>query len=181
MHRHRTSIPQPIWDNIIDVWTKQFYWKNKWRCKPYLDESDLVQEGKLLFLRLLERYPDIFEQRRMMALYKNSYRNWLYTQGCFYPYYGPSELQIIPIDLLSDRIGDTTNAGYLAAHLAKMPLELQVVVDKLLEPSVPQNTKPVGKNPKPRSHINKRLRRELKLTVSTDPTGWLHRYLGFKT
>lgn len=65
----------PHWDGPIEGWTIKFLRKQAWRTMPTYDFDDLYQNAYLIFLRLVDHYPNVVDEPHFQSLYQTSLYN----------------------------------------------------------------------------------------------------------
>lgn len=74
--KKRVRVWEPEWSGPFIGWTKAYIRQNRWRLEPGLyDDDDLMQEGYVKFLHMVNTYPLVVEPAHFMALYKTAFRN----------------------------------------------------------------------------------------------------------
>lgn len=64
-------------DKGVRGWIKNTASKNFWRVAEYYEFEDLVQDGGLVYARIVSRYPGL-NQKQLMALFKTAYINHIH-------------------------------------------------------------------------------------------------------
>src|SRR5260221_11573880 len=106
----------PEWGNEFAKYATNLHKAQKWRVDPMLDLEDLLQDAFLIFTKIKVTYPRVIEPRHFMALYKRALINSLHDKAAYKQRRGNIcvHLGIDAADLGIGRIGETSNAGYLA-------------------------------------------------------------------
>ena len=56
---------------------------NYWRVSSWVELDDLIQDGYVLWFRLIEHYDEVTELKHMMSLFQRSYTNYLHDLSKF--------------------------------------------------------------------------------------------------
>jgi hypothetical protein len=159
---------EPVWEDTFSSWAISTIRKQRWRCDIIEDEEDLLQDAHLLFLKLAARYPRVIEARHFMALFKTALNNHIHDKSRYLQRKHACHVEL-PMDtseLCIGHIGDTTNAGYMAALLAEAPEELKLALALLTEE--PHRLEALITPKEPRENLNMKLRRILGLADTFD-------------
>lgn len=118
------------WGREYEGWAASFIKSNIWRCDRVYEFQDLMQEAYLTFVKVMNTYPRVIEARHFMALYKRAMINQMHDRSC---YKQRREALVTDVsmdisDLYAGRIGEVTNAGYLAVFLGEIPDELKLAL-----------------------------------------------------
>ncbi len=134
-----------------------------------LDLEDLLQDAFLIFTKIKVTYPRVIEPRHFMALYKRALINSLHDKAAYKQRRENIgvHLGIDAADLGIGRIGETSNAGYLAVLISEMPDELQAVLNRLAQGLPLEKRRPYALQP--REGLSMQLRRHLRLPINSDP------------
>lgn len=155
----------PLWEGPIKNWVTKQIKRQKWRCDKIYDFEDLIQEGYLIFMKLVAKYPRVTEPQNFMALYKTAFTNFIHDKAAYMQRKRCCHDEL-PHDVseLWNVLGETTNAGYLTAILAEAPEELRLALDLIAENPDSLKHQPRG----PRENLNMKLRRILALEDTFD-------------
>jgi len=105
-----------------------------WRVAETHDRDDLMQEGYLVFIRCAARYPLLDTAKHFMALFKRAWANHVNdlstkaTRARQVGYKEPEDWLRRPVE----QIGETDNAGVLAAMVRQAPREVMLVLNLFL-------------------------------------------------
>jgi hypothetical protein len=162
---------QLAWSSSIEKWTAAQIYKNMWRFDRVETPEDVMQDARLLFHTLLQKYPIVTENAHFFALYKTSLLRMFVDKSRI------KQKSVVDAgDELTDHGVDHSNYGYLAAILDEMPEELQLVLKTLTMGKIRLKLDRPTKRPTPRENLNMRLKRQLSLQTE-DPVGALRAYL----
>lgn len=166
----------PTWDKVIEGYTVKFCQKNSWRCDHIHQVIDLMQDAYLVFVKVRDAYPRVVEARHFMALYKRALANNVHDKSAYKRRKDAAEVYLSAdvSEFCVGRIGEVTNAGYVAALIAEMPEELRMVLNRLAQ-GVPQE--PRRRGLQPRESLTMQLRRLLRLPINSDPMTMIKRVL----
>ncbi len=161
----------PLWDGPVKHWAIKFNRDNQWRRERIHDDSDLLQDAYLVFMKICRRYPRVVEAAHFMALFKTALRNEWHDKSkrdgrkraC------GQDLTEALAQLYAGRIGELTNAGYASLLLAEAPDELKLALALLAEH--PESLRAHRHRGQPRENLNMKLRRILSLDASCDVVG----------
>lgn len=67
----------PVFGGTLVKWMRTVAEAQAWRTRPYLDTDDLMQEGYLLFHKLVERYPRVDSPQHFGALMRTSFHRMI--------------------------------------------------------------------------------------------------------
>lgn len=167
--RVRVSLNELTWEGPVKNWTKGFIRSQRWRCDPIINEpDDLIQEGHIVFLKIITAYPRVIEPRQLMALYKAAFTNLIHDKSC-YRHRRHHERAPQDISELYDLVSETTNSGYIRALLDEAPQELKLALELVAAGS--HGLKPDKQSPQT---LNMKLRRILGLESTFDFKAALH-------
>lgn len=125
----------PVWNKDYECWSAKFIKENMWRCDHRLSFQDLMQEAWLIFNHIAQSYPRVIEEKLFMALFKRASINKMHDRSCHKNRRKDSEVRTSKdvSEFFVGRIGEVTNAGYLAAILAEAPEELKLAIKLFAE------------------------------------------------
>jgi hypothetical protein len=149
----------PVWPGPCRTWAAKFISQNKWRCDGIHGSDDLLQDAYLTFNRIAERYPRVVERAHFMAQFKTAMHNEMHDRAR-YTQRKRAIHDSTPADasdLNDQRIGETTNAGYLRALIEEAPEELQLALT-LIEQNPTLLRSPPHRRRQPRNNLNMKLR-----------------------
>jgi DNA-directed RNA polymerase specialized sigma24 family protein len=167
----------PEWSPKIENWTAFQISKNIWRFDQADDFDDLMQQSRILFWQIHERYPNVREPANFFALYKTSLLRRFIDKA--------RARRNSPIDQNVDALataenlelqGNLPNCGLLSKLLEEMPDELKKVLKALTTGRVRRRLDRPTTAKRHRENYNMRLKRQLGLT-SNDPVGDLRNYI----
>lgn len=130
---------RPIYAGTLEAWTVKYAAKNAWRTAPEHDLEDLLQEGRLLFETLREKYPAVIEGAHFTSIYQRSYMN-LITDLAWARTRRPDTVSAdAPIDAEGNSFtlrAAVTDPGYAAVEsdmlLADAPPYINALLQKLV-------------------------------------------------
>lgn len=170
----------PQWNAEYQGWAAKYIRENKWRVDPVHDFDDLMQNAWMLFNHLAATYPRVLNDRQFMGLFKRAMINKFNDYSC----YKRRRAEGMPIvsgdvtEIVSGRIGEQSNAGYIAALIDEMPGDLKLALD-LLSKGV-AHKKPVrraGRRMEKRDNLSHRICRAFGLPKRHDPVSDLKQLL----
>lgn len=172
---------QPVWTSEIEKWTRyqlQIHLFNCSKSTTIKDNAigidDLLQEAKIVFLKLTKTYCIVANEAHFFCLYRTSLSRFLIDRVRA-KHRRPSEY-LVDDNPAQDRVGEVTNAGHLKILIEQMPDELKLVLKALTAGRIRLKLNRPTASLRTRENLNTRLRRQLALT-SADPVGDLKRYL----
>jgi DNA-directed RNA polymerase specialized sigma24 family protein len=189
MSRQLDQAWQPAWDDTFRGWAINFIKANSWRCEAINDFEDLLQDAYLTFRRVKASYPRVTESKHFMALYKIAMRNEMFDRARYKKTKFETEISVDAeaFQVLSERIGEHGNQGYLLALLSELPYEVKLLLaafndNKKLE-LLRKNSKrsqlaKLAGIPEERKNLNTKMCRILGLPAGTDLVGPLKSALG---
>jgi DNA-directed RNA polymerase specialized sigma24 family protein len=65
----------PSWEGVIEGWSRKFIRLHQWRCDSIHTPDDLIQDAYLIYLKVYERYPRIYDPPHFMALFQRAMWN----------------------------------------------------------------------------------------------------------
>lgn len=132
--RKTTVASIPAWDPDIKKWTAAFSHRNFWKCKDYsLSREDLVQEGWLVYNRVLAKYSHITNPGHFFSLYRTSFEREFFD----FMEKGDQLRSIVDttVDLyLGEQFSDCGENAAFARLLAEGPEELRLVLSMFNDP-----------------------------------------------
>jgi len=152
----------PTWGKEYEKWSAGFIKEHKWRVDRMYDHADLMQEAWLVFNYVENAYPRCNDPGHFMALFKRAMINKMHDRSCRVKRRKETAEDPVSCDIyevLSGRIGETTNGGYLAALLNEAPEELKLIIAKLAQADFDE-TPNKGKL-KPRENLSMQVRKLL--------------------
>jgi hypothetical protein len=167
----------PTWSIEFERYAVRYCQKQRWRCDPIHDISDLVQDAYLLFVKLRDYYPRVVDPPHFMALFKAALRNSLHDKALDRKSRDDVE-DYLSTDVSENcvgRIGNMSNAGYVAALIAEMPEELRLALNLLAQGLPTEKAQRTGLQP--RESLTMLLRRLVGLPINSDPLGMIKRVL----
>lgn len=169
----------PVWGKEYQGYTVNFFKHNMWRCDNVHSFQDHLQDAYLIFMKCQSMYPRVIEPRHFMALYKRALANSTHDKALYKQRRGAVEvfLSSDASDFQVGRIGDLTNAGYLAALLAELPEELRLMLNKLAQGLPLEPAQPKRRGLQPRESLSMQLRRLCRLPMNSDPLGIIKRLI----
>lgn len=168
----------PEWSTKIEAWTSYQVSKNIWRFDRIEDHEDLMQQARILFWQLSERYPNITEPAHFFALYKTSLlRRFIDKARARQKSLIDQNVDAADVAEKLEVEGNLPNCGTLAKVLEEMPDELKSILRALTTGRVRRTLdRPPSIAKRYRENHNMRLKRQLNLT-SEDPVGDLKNYI----
>lgn len=174
--KRETFVFTPIWGPEYEKWAKGFIRNHKWRVDRLLDEDDLMQEAWITFNYVANTYPRCNCSKHFMALFKRAMINKMNDRSCRVKRRRETPEGAISCDItevLSGRIGEITNGGYLAALLNEQPEELKIVLKMLADGKLDAPEREKGLQP--RENFSMRAKRLL--GIKGDPVRELRQLL----
>lgn len=172
----RKIVWTPQWTAEFSGYSFNYIRENKWRVDQVHDTDDLMQISWVLFDHLATTYPRVVSQREFMALFKRALTNKFNDMSC----HKKRRVEAMPIvpgdvtEIISGRIGEASNAGYVTALIAELPEEMKIALD-LLSHSVPHSPR-TGRGMIKRENLSTRICRTLGIPRS-DPVAGLKQLL----
>lgn len=127
---------QPRFEGPIQGWTVNYCRKHAWKTEGSQQWDDLMQEAYLVFLRCVERYPDVEEAPHFMALYKRAWANEmtdLANKDTALRQEVPFPTTIVDGDVIElEVMGEHYHDGNLATLLRQAPKEVLMVLNLFL-------------------------------------------------
>ena len=159
------------WGREFEGYAANFYMANKWRCDHIHSLPDLMQDAYLIFLNVKLTYPKVIEPKNFMALYKRALANNMHDKAAYKKRKNAVDVHLSAdvADFFTGRIGELTNAGYLAALIDELPDELKLVLKTLNDGLPPEKPEPKRYGIQPREGLSMQLRRLLHLPINSDP------------
>jgi DNA-directed RNA polymerase specialized sigma24 family protein len=74
LHRERLDFV-PKWEGTIERQAYAMALASEWKTRPFHDADDLLQEARFIFLRCVDAYPDVTEEKHFATLVRNGFRN----------------------------------------------------------------------------------------------------------
>lgn len=159
----------PQWEGPVKGWARKFLYKNKWRCDPILDADDLLQDAYIVYLKVVDRYPEVREPAHFMSLYQTTLRNEVHTWAR-----QMEDRRGVAVNVEADA-PEYTNWGHVAASLSKAPDELKRVLHIFENSQLlaelqyePKRKRFSRKNLVPRENLNAKLSRLAGLDCNYD-------------
>src|SRR5258706_12980921 len=167
----------PFWGNEYAGYATNLNRSNHWRVDPINDMDDLLQDAYLIFSKVKDAYPRVIEARHFMALYKRALINSLHDKSSYKTRRVDIDVHLSSdaTDLCLGRIGEVTNAGYVAALIEEMPEELKTALNMLARGLPAEKRRPHALQP--RESLTMQLRRLLRLPLNSDPLTIIRRAL----
>jgi len=177
VHRKRAVLSwRPEWSTPIEKWTAYQISKNLWRFDRMDGPDDLMQQARILFWELGQKYPTVEDPRHFFALYKTSLLRRFIDKARTRQRSAIDHL-VNAEDLTIEEEGVPSNAGHLSLILQEMPDELKTVLHALTSGRVRRRLdRPPVTSTRQRENHNMRLKRRFSLTLD-DPVGELKNYL----
>jgi hypothetical protein len=63
----------PQWDGFIEGYVTNYLHQNYWRVQHYMEYEDVVQEARVVFYRVKNKYGKLEHPKHFMALFKTSW------------------------------------------------------------------------------------------------------------
>jgi len=169
---------RPQWGNEYEKWAAKFVRKNLWRCDCVHDFEDMMQEAYLTFVRIADTYPRVIDPKNFMALFKMAMTNKMHDRSLYKKRRNAAEV-VLSMDVsefFTGRIGEMTNAGYLAALINEAPEELKLALATLAK-GLPEKKKSKPGSLKPRKNLSMQVAEALNLGPKADPLTQLKKLL----
>lgn len=165
---------RPEWNSKIENWTKYQITKNLWRFDTIDGPDDVMQQARILFWQLGQRYPDVIEPSHFFALYKTSLLRKFHDKA------RARQRSIIDQEVVAEDVAmgmesSMPNYGHIKLLLEEMPDELKTVLSALTTGRVRLKLDRPTTQKRLRNNHNMRLRKRFSLN-STDPVGDLRAY-----
>jgi hypothetical protein len=139
LRKRQPIIWTPEWGKAYEGWSVTFIKHNIWRVDHIHDFDDLLQEAYLTFQRVSYTYPRVVDEKHFMALFKRAMINKMHDRSCAKRRKEKVEAPLSQevADFFTRRIGEVTNAGYMAALLDEMPEELKLALNIIISRDTP--------------------------------------------
>lgn len=143
------SAPEPGWEGPVEGWVIKFLTREHWKVARTVPWEDAVQEARVVFLRVLRRYPGV-EPAHFMSLFMTSWRNhFLDLANDDTRRRAEVAMPELAPGAQLDSAGDLDNDGFLRTALRQAPREVAMVLSlflnapqELLEAAMgPRNTR----------------------------------------
>jgi hypothetical protein len=169
----------PEWGKEYEGYAANFIRKNAWRCDHINEIKDLMQDAWLVFNKVKQTYPRVIEAKHFMALYKRALANSMHDKSSYKRRKDENEVYLSSdvSDFFVGRIGEVSNAGYLAALINEMPEELQLMLHTMAKGLPPEPTPKRERGLQPRESLSMQLRRLFRLPLNSDPLMMIKRFL----
>lgn len=171
-------------EGVVEGYVVNHLKKELWRISPTHAWEDAMQEARLIFWRCRVRYPDIQEDKHLMALFKTAWTHH-FTDLAKKASAGRHVVCASDLELDEDQspawdlAGSPDNEGLLLLMIKQAPAEVQTVLSlflsapaELLELAA-QAWRASGKK---KAEGNKMINRCLGLPEDRDSIGEVHRY-----
>lgn len=171
---------RPEWTKEFEGYTVKYIKENIWRCDHIHTFDDLLQDAKLLFIKICYSYPRVIEPENFMALYKSALRNDICDKSRYKRRKEALEVHLdddVSVDAIAGRIGEMNNNGYLNALLLELPDELHSVLLAMAQQDEKLEPRKVRTKLRRKENLSKRLARVLRLQTTTDPVRDLELHL----
>jgi len=131
----------PKFKGPIEGFVVNYLRKNMWRVSRYLEHEDLMQEARVLFLKLKERYSEVdgMNDRWFMSLFTRSFSNVITnislkdSKASVEISYGTtSDESDEVLTHLENLVGDVENGGWYSIILQEAPEEVKMVLSVLM-------------------------------------------------
>jgi len=168
-------ISYPLWNQGIEKWTAKKVRENLWRFDPVNDFADVMQEARILFLKLERKYPTVVDAPHFFALYKTSLLRMFIDKS------RSKNLKLVDTTCLHELPEEAQpesnlqNCGLLGLLVEELPSELKTVLRALTSGRVRLKLHKPTKKVRFRENHNMRLRRKYLLKIA-DPVGELKNY-----
>lgn len=120
---HRTIARRQM-DDGARKWLIKTARKNLWRVADYYDLDDLIQDGLIVWARVVKKYPRAKDKPHLMALFMRSYTNHINTLSKSRTRERDAVKAMIDTSLIIEPITDD-GFGHLAAKIATAPPAIQ--------------------------------------------------------
>lgn len=131
----RRRVYIPTWEGEVEGWTVNHLTANLWRVQRTKDRDDCMQEAYCVFMRVVEKYPDV-EAPHFMALYKTAWTRAFHD-------FATEDSALRGREVLHSQMerddakpmeamGETHNEGELRVLLRQAPREVRMVLNLLL-------------------------------------------------
>lgn len=130
----------PAWEGEVEGWVANHLKENFWRVRCTNERDDVLQEARIVFLRVAGKYPGV-EARHFMALFKTAWTRRftdLSNEDTQHRDLHPPMRQDAGEDyhytdgISLDPIGETDNSGYLRLMVQQAPREVKMVLSLFL-------------------------------------------------
>jgi hypothetical protein len=162
----------PEWTPEIERWVKARIRENMWRFDKIDTPDDVMQEARMLYHVLEQKYPIVNDPRHFFTLFKTSLLRFFIDKSRAKqrtPLYDHVEEVDLPIQA-------EANYGYIQLLLEEMPEELKIVLTYLTSRRFRRKLDRPTQALRQRETLNMIIKRRFSLT-SDDPVGDLKRYL----
>lgn len=167
----------PEWTPNIEKWTAYQIKTNIWRFDHIDDFDDLMQQARILFWQLSERYPNITEAAHFFTLYKTSLLRRFIDKARLRQRSAIDQTVSVEESALDLELeGNLPNWGSMNKLLEEMPDELKMILEVLTTGRVRRKLDRRTTSKRLRENHNMRLKRRLELTTK-DPVGDLRSYI----
>jgi hypothetical protein len=125
----------PSFEGPIEGFVHNFLKRNFWRVAASMEYEDVLQEARLLFLELKQRYPQVDTPQWFMTLFKRSFSNHFHDlsktdtdvrSGTSISNSSAEDSSEISLETL---MGDPENAGYMTTLIGQAPEEVRSVLN----------------------------------------------------
>lgn len=138
--RRQLKLYDPIFKGPIEGYVMNFLRANTWRVDRTMEHDDMMQEARVVFLYLSQKYPTIDTPQHFMALYKTAWFNRFTdlthkdTRSRHVVSYSQNEDE--GDDYIGAIAGDLSHDGALLTAIRQAPSEVQSVVSLFLNAPV---------------------------------------------
>ena len=161
------------WSKEIEGWTTKQIAQNLWRFDSSEDHDDVMQEARILFLKIERKYPAVTEPSHLFALYRTAISRMFIDKARARRRRIADKVSIDDVVELPE--SPLQNYGHLSILLEDLSEELKTVLRALTTGRVRLKLDKPTKKLRRRENHNMRLRRKFALTTA-DPVGELRAY-----
>lgn len=168
---------QAFWTPEIEKWTIAKIRENKWRFDAAEDVDDLLQDARILFLKIQTRYTQVTEAPHLFALFRTSLMRQFIDKSRL------KQRSVIDQTLIAEEVAEEKmlhstmpNLGLSRIILNEMPDELKLVLGVLTTGRVRLKLDRPSRVLRRRETANMRVKRRLSL-LTANPVGELKAYL----
>lgn len=133
MKRRVKLIFVPKFKGPIEGWVVNFLRRNYWRVERTMEYEDAMQEARLVFCKLIHKYPTIDTPQHFMSLFQTAWRNHFNdlttadtSSRCLTYEAQMTDADESPLNV--EGIGELDNAGMLTVMLKQAPQEVNQVL-----------------------------------------------------
>lgn len=136
--------------------------QNYWRVAEWYEFEDLIQDGFMVFHRIVNRYENVKTPKHIMALFKTSFTNHIHDLAKKRTQQQAEQIESTLATVLADVLTDAFIPPDTSVTVASLPPVFRALI-KLLESNDPRLHRPYRYRPDHRETANERLCRLLGL------------------